>query len=173
MRGQGIGGHTLPNKGATDNWITPRHVVDALGPFGLDPCACSPQPWPCADESYTAADDGLSQEWRGRVWLNPPYSQAALWLEKLADYGCGTALIFARTETEMFRQHVWEQASGLLFLHGRLYFHKPDGSRAKGNSGGPSVLVAYGEYNAERLYTSGLKGSFVKQWRQPRGTGER
>ena len=24
---------------------------------------------------YTKDDDGLSKEWWGRVWLNPPYSQ--------------------------------------------------------------------------------------------------
>jgi len=162
---KGIGGHTLPNAGATDSWITPRIIVESLGRFDLDPCQCIPQPWACASSAYTIDDDGLSKPWNGRVWLNPPYSDAAAWLERLASHGTGTALIFARTETEMFQRHVWRSASGILFLWGRLFFHRPDGSRAKGNSGGPSVLVAYGEDDADRLRRSGLAGSFVRNWR--------
>lgn len=30
---RGIGGHTSPNRGATDSWITPKHIIAALGPF--------------------------------------------------------------------------------------------------------------------------------------------
>lgn len=160
----GIGGHTLPNKGATDSWITPRTIIEALGPFDLDPCQCVPQPWPCAENAFTIEDDGLMQRWQGRVWLNPPYSDATRWLSRLADHGVGTALIFARTETEMFVKHVWNRASGILFIHGRLFFHTPHGSRAKGNSGGPSVLVAYGADDAQKLRTSGIRGSFCEGW---------
>lgn len=158
----GIGGHTTPNKGATDSWISPQKIVEALGPFDLDPCACSPQPWPCAARSFTIEDDGLSQLWSGRVWLNPPYSQVWRWMERLGDHGSGTALIFARTETEGFVEQVWSRATAVMFLHGRLFFHKPDGSRAKGNSGGPSYLVAYGESDALLLRQSGLAGSIVR-----------
>jgi hypothetical protein len=162
--GRGIGGHCSPNRGLTDSWITPRAVVESLGQFDLDPCACTPQPWPCARDSYTIDTDGLTQEWFGRVWLNPPYSNAARWLEKLAAHGDGIALIFARTETEMFRRFVWGKASGLMFLSGRLHFYKPNGERAKGNSGGPSVLVAYGNDNVVSLRNSGLSGSVVSGW---------
>ena len=69
--GKGIGGHTRAHRGATDDWITPPHIVGALGRFDLDPCACIPQPWPCADTSYNLDDDGLARPWAGRIWLNP------------------------------------------------------------------------------------------------------
>lgn len=164
----GIGSHTAPNKGATDSWITPRLIIDALGPFDLDPCECTPQPWSCARQSFTVSDNGLTSTWAGRVWLNPPYSEAGKWLKRLADHGRGTALIFARTETADFREYVWKRASALLFLWGRLHFYHPNGSKAKGNSGGPSVLVAYGRSDAEILKTCGLSGAFVSS----RLTGE-
>jgi hypothetical protein len=108
-------------------------------------------------------DDGLTAEWEGRVWLNPPYSfEAWVWLEKLAAHGRGTALIFARTETAGFVEQVWGKATGLLFLHGRLHFHYPDGRRAKANSGAPSVLVAYGEDDAAILRSCALGGTYVE-----------
>lgn len=164
MTAKGIGGHTLPNKGATDSWITPREIVTALGEFDLDPCQCVPQPWPCAKAFFTEEDNGLMQPWNGRVWLNPPYSKAEQFLQRLADHGRGTALIFARTETEMFKRFIWERASAVMFLWGRLYFHYPDGTRANGNSGAPSVLVTFGARDAAALLTSNLGGSVVQDW---------
>lgn len=160
-----IGSHTRPHAGLTDSWITPKEIIDTLGPFDLDPCQCEQQPWPCANRFYTIKDNGLEQPWNGRVWLNPPYGpEAKHWLYKLASHNHGTALVFARTETEMFVKEVWNYASAILFIAGRLHFYYPDGTRAKGNSGGPSVLVAYGEYDARRLYESGIKGAFIKDW---------
>lgn len=164
----GIGSHTRAVRGQTDDWITPPEIITALGgsmSFTLDPCASLNQPWPCAKSHYDIVRNGLSPNcpWRGRVWLNPPYGQqTGRWLERLADHGHGTALIFARTETEMFHRFVWERAAALLFLEGRLYFHTPDGKRANGNAGGPSVIVAYGESDSAILRRCGLKGAFVK-----------
>lgn len=160
----GIGSHTNPNKGATDSWITPKSIIDALGHFDLDPCQCAQQPWKCAAFSYTERENGLIQPWRGRVWLNPPYSDAWTWMDRLATHGHGTALIFARTDVKGFVEQVWERADSVMFLHGRLFFHHPDGSRAKGNSGGPSCLVAYGEYDVKRLWESKLIGTIVSGW---------
>jgi hypothetical protein len=158
---KGIGGHHSPNRGATDSWITPPHLVEPLGQFDLDPCECKPQPWKLAAAGYTIEDDGLRMPWAGRVWLNPPYSNAWEWLAKLATHGRGTALIFARTETAGFVSHVWKRSTAILFLHGRLHFHHPDGTRATGNSGGPSCLVAYGNEDAAALLSSGIAGSLV------------
>jgi hypothetical protein len=118
---------------------------------------------PTAKARFTRRDDGLAQRWFGRVWLNPPYSSNVIgrWLARLAEHGTGTALIFARTETEMFFRSVWVRASGCLFLRGRLNFHYPDGRRAKANSGAPSVLCAYGRDDLDCLAGCGLDGKLV------------
>ncbi len=150
----------------THDWITPRHVLDALGApdaFDLDPCQSKTQPWPCARRGIVWPEDGLAAEWSGRVWLNPPYSvHASAFMAKLAAHGCGTALIFARTDTVMFHRHVWGVASAILFLQGRLFFHRPDGRRADANAGGPSCLIAYGARDADALALCGLPGYLVR-----------
>lgn len=160
-----MGGHQSPRAG-TDVWLTPPHVIDALGGasmFDLDPCAAPPpRPWDTAKAHFDQHDNGLMRPWSGRIWLNPPYGETGKWLTRLADHGDGVALIFARTETEMFFECVWGRASAILFLFGRLNFCRPNGTRAKANSGAPSVLVAYGEAEAERLRNCSLPGKWVR-----------
>lgn len=152
---------------SSDSWITPPWLIDRLGPFDLDPCESNPQPWPCAARSYR--EHGLMLPWEGFVWCNPPYGRATkAWLHRLALHDHGIALVFARTETEAFASAVWPYASALLFLRGRLTFFRPDGSapRAGGNSGGPSVLIAYGSEARRRLHDAGDLGAVVL--REPR-----
>jgi hypothetical protein len=148
---------------ATHVWLTPPDILQELGQFDLDPCAApEPRPWPTARQHYVEADDGLSKPWHGRVWLNPPYgSHAGAWMERMAQHRVGIALLFARTDTLVFHRHVWPYATGLLFLSGRPHFHLPTGERAKGNSGGPIVLVAYGDADADVLERCNLPGHYV------------
>lgn len=165
---KGIGGHHS-TQSQSDDWIIPPHLIQALGEFDLDPCQSLTQPWPCARRGFTIIDNGLLQKWLGRVYCNPPYSQKAWpFLQRLAAHRNGIGLLFGRTETQMFSQHIWQQADAILFLAGRLTFYRPDGSKAKGNSGGPSVLIAYGEQNVDSLRRCGLRGSLVTQWEQLR-----
>jgi len=145
-----------------DEWLTPPWIVEALGPFDLDPCAPIVRPWPTAGRHFTIDDNGLNREWAGRVWLNPPYGrETGKWLARLAGHGSGIALIFARTETEMFHTHVWEKSDSILFLRGRLHCHHVDGARARANAGGPSCLVAYSEYDTDILAGSQIPGRLV------------
>ena len=145
-----------------DEWLTPPEILRELGHFYLDPCSPIERPWPTAEQHYTITDNGLLQHWQGRVWCNPPYGlEAARWLARCAEHGNAVALIFARTETRMFFEYVWPRADAMLFLEGRLHFHHVDGSRARANSGAPSVLVAYGENNARVLLHCGIPGAFV------------
>jgi hypothetical protein len=74
----------------------------------------------------------------------------------------GTALTFARTDTDAFHRYVWDMATAVLFLRGRITFHKPDLSAPVGNSGAASVLAAYGEEDARILANSGLPGKFIR-----------
>lgn len=154
-------GHSARSR--TDEWLTPPSLIAALGEFDLDPAAPAVRPWPTARQHYTEADNGLLLPWHGRIWLNPPYSNPLIgrFMGRMAEHGCGTALIFARTETETFFRFVWEAATALRFLAGRLHFHKVDGSRAPGNAGAPSVLVAYGDSDAQVLGDCSIEGQFV------------
>jgi len=170
IKAHGMGGHQSTAM-LSDEWLTPPDLLAALGPFDLDPCACpEPRPWPTAAVHYVKENDGLSKPWRGRAWLNPPYGGPSVigpWMRRMVVHGKGTALIFARTETEVFFETVWGAAAAVLFLRGRLYFHRPDGARARANAGAPSCLVAYGAEDAERLGNSGISGCFVAIGRRP------
>ena len=157
--------HTRREGVTTDSWITPKPLLDRLGPFDLDPCACIPQPWPTAKRMLTELDDGLMAKWEGHVWMNPPYGKSLdAWLNRLSVHNDGIALVFARTETRAFFRFVWPFASALLFLRGRLTFFRPDGSESDvgHNSGGPSVLIGYGERAAKKLHECSDLGALVK-----------
>lgn len=158
---KGMGSHQS-HKMIKDEWLTPPEIIKSLGIFDLDPCAPVNRPWDTAKNHYTILGDGLSRDWYGRIWCNPPYGkETGVWLSKLAEHGNGVALIFARTETAMFFSEVWGKADALLFLEGRLYFHHADGAKATANALAPSVLVAYGKNNAEALSHCGVKGQFI------------
>ncbi len=143
-------------------WLTPPHVVAALGEFDLDPCGAPGHVLARRTYILENGDDGLRDPWEGRVWLNPPYGvHAEPFLRRLADHGTGTALIFACTETRVFHALVWERATAVLFLRGRLNFLDADGVPAKANAGAPSCLIAYGAGDAAALLASGLPGKLV------------
>lgn len=144
--------------GKCDEWITPRWILDVLGAFDLDPCAAVDQPWPTARRMLTIADDGLSAEWGGRIWCNPPFNryERPKWMARMAAHNNGILLIPAACETGAFTSFVWGKASGVLMLDRRPHFCTVDGREAKANSGCTICLVAYGKQNLAALITSGL-----------------
>lgn len=159
MRRNGMGSHQSA-KAVKTEWLTPPWVLEKLIEFDLDPCAPVNRPWDMAKNHYTVLDNGLQKEWFGRVWLNPPYDNAGQWLSRLHEHGNGIALIFARTETEVFFSEVWNKADAILFIKNRLFFHHVTGERAKSNGGAPSVLIAYGKEMAEYLKNCSIEGKF-------------
>lgn len=166
-RSLGIGGHHSPVS-MKDEWLTPPRILQALGgadSFDLDPCAPVERPWPTAKKHYTIQDNGLRKPWSGRIFLNPPYGAPKVigpWLRRMAAHGCGVALTFARTETGIFHETIWEAATAALFLRGRLFFFDVAGREADHNAGAPSVLAAYGVDDASRLEACGIIGKFVR-----------
>lgn len=164
MKKKGMSSHqSTPQAGKiNDEWLTPPWIIEALGLLDLDPCTPDRMPWQTAKVRYCRSEDGLTKPWFGNIWLNPPYSCIKTWMKKISDYGNGIALIFARTETEFFFDYVWPKADAILFVKGRIYFHYPDGSKAKANGGAPSVLVAYGPENADLLQKAKIPGKFIR-----------
>lgn len=153
-------------QGGTNTWLTPRWILDALGPFDLDPCAHSR--WPiAATHYYWPEQDGLWLPWDGRVWCNPPYGdEAKPFVERLALHGNGILLTFARTETEWFRR-IWETADAIMFLWPRVKFLT--GELVESDSGmAPSILAAFGIQNVNCLREAkargAIKGALVTGW---------
>jgi len=146
-----------------EEWMTPPYVVEALAcDFAIDPCAEEGSFKQYAGAIFTKEQDGLKQPWVGRVWCNPPYGKkAGAFLKKLKEHNDGIALIFARTETRVWFDHIWNDATALFFIKGRLSFYSKEGVKG-GTAGSPSVLVAYSEDCANILKNCSLKGKYVE-----------
>lgn len=74
---------------SSDDYYTPRWVFDRMSiRFDLD-VAAPPGgvPWVPTDHHFTLAEDGLAQSWRGRVWMNPPFSKPSPWVRKFIAHG--------------------------------------------------------------------------------------
>lgn len=54
----GIGSHQSARM-KNDEWLTPPHVLKALGTFNLDPCAPIKRPWEMAEQHYTVQDNDI------------------------------------------------------------------------------------------------------------------
>ena len=112
----------------SDEWPTDPVFMAALaarfGGFDLDPCATAENAK--APRYFTRADDGLAQEWRGRVYMNPPYGRTiGLWMAKAWEASQTTAelvvcLVPARTDTAWW--HDCAARGEVEFLRGRLRF---------------------------------------------------
>jgi hypothetical protein len=149
------------NTDNNDTWLTPPEIIKSLGEFDLDPCSPINRPWNTAKNHFTIEDDGLSKEWFGRVWLNPPYGRAMeLWLEKMSRYLNGIGLLFARTETKAFQNYIFPFADSLFFIKGRLSFYTVEGVKG-GSSAAPSLLIGYNEANSDVIADSGLQGAHI------------
>jgi hypothetical protein len=147
--------------GASDEWYTPPHVFDALDTsFTMD--VASPGaaivPWIPAGHHITC--DGLSCEWQGFVWMNPPFggrNSLSPWLAKFFEHGDGIALVPDRTsapwwqafapraDLALFARRKWK------FLDGRTGL--PGNSPAQG-----TVLLAVGAEAIGSLHRAAARG---------------
>ena len=148
--GHGTGYVATATSSASPEWPTPQWLVDQLAAefapagFDFDPAATpenAKAPMFC-----TLADDGLSQRWKGRVWLNPPYGRAiGDWMAKArAEVAAGNAgivvcLVPARVDTRWWRDSL-AVASLVRIWPGRIAF--ADGTQP---APFPSAIIVFGE----------------------------
>lgn len=151
------------SKNTTDEWYTPKELIDSLGEFDLDPCAPVKPLWITAKNMYDKKMDGLKQKWEGRVWLNPPYSRPLieLFMKKMAEHNNGIALLFNRLDSVMMQEVVLKKATSMKILRKRIRFYRPDGTQG-GSPGCGSILFAFGEYNDRILQENNLEGIYIK-----------
>lgn len=148
---------------STDEWYTPLEIIEALGSFDLDPCAPVKPLYQTAKVMYNKNDDGLKQSWSGRVWLNPPYSRPLIeqFVKRMAEHGNGIALLFNRCDSKMFQDIIFQKATAMKFLRNRIRFYRENGERG-GSPGCDSILIAFGEDNAEILRTCSIEGKYIR-----------
>ena len=143
-----------------DEYYTPKEIIEALGRFDLDPATPVNPRWRTADVMYTKEDDGLSKEWFGRVFLNPPYSRPLIeqFMQKMAAHGNGIALVVPKLGTKMFRDVVFPSCTAMYILSERIKFYDVNWVQQKSPIC-QSMLIAFGEENKEAIRRSGLKGT--------------
>ena len=125
---------------ATDEWATPPGFAEKYSPFDLDPAATVDNAR--APKFFTKVECGLTQEWRGRVWLNPPYGRTiGLWVKKAVESAHQGAtvvcLLPARTDTRWWHDYVIPYGK-IEFLRGRLKF-----GGCKNSAPFPSCVVTF------------------------------
>jgi phage N-6-adenine-methyltransferase len=117
---------------------TPVEYIEAarrvLGEIDLDPASSEiAQRLVMARHYFTIDDDGLKQEWFGRVWMNPPYHRELLplFVNKLVnEYNAGrvqSAIMLTNncTDTQWFHE-AEEACSAICFTNGRINFYRPN-----------------------------------------------
>lgn len=135
---------------------TPPELFEALSfTFDLDPCSPGKdKSFVPAYQHYTVKDDGLLREWNGTVFLNPPISSVAAWLERLAKHGDGIALVTLRPDASWF-QDAAQEASAVCLVSDKVQFFK-GGKTKKFATGTQVALLAYGDKAKEIILTSEL-----------------
>ena len=145
-------------------WLTPPKIIEALGTFDLDPCCPPTMPWRTAAQMVHWPNDGLKANWTGkRVWLNPPYGRESIpFLKKMAEHKNGIALLFGRTDTFSWHEHVFPHCYSVMFMRGRIRFLTESGIEA-GSANAPSCLVAFSIEDHDKLSNSGISGFIMKR----------
>ncbi len=157
--------HVAHNSG-NNEWYTPEEYITAakgvLGSIDLDPASSVvANEIVGASDYYTADDDGLSQEWIGKVWMNPPYESSLIveFARKLCDHCLSgdvpeaIVLVNNATETGWF-QSLAGIASSICFPRSRVRFWKPNGEKGAPLQGQAILYIGHNQ--------SGFNQSFGK-----------
>ncbi len=136
------------------DWATPPPFLEWLAErFGfepdLDPAAAAHNTK--APHYFTEAQNGLFQNWFGKVWINPPFGAALpTWIDKCIlesqrdEVECVFCLIPARTDTKYFHEKIARHASYIYFVKGRFEFRfDSEIKNPKGCALFPSMLVIF------------------------------
>jgi len=161
--------HELLTSSASSEHPTPQWLVDQLarefGKFDLDPAATAANAK--APRFYAEADDGLSQPWAGRIFLNPPYGRTiGLWLAKATQVGADGHLVVALVPARSTGTRWWIEAVRAAslpprFIPGRLV--NPETGRQWTI---PAAILVFGPVHG-RHGTEAVRCTVCSEWFWP------
>ena len=139
---------------ATPAWLIALLHAALGGLFSLDPCSGA-EDTPIGSTRFTKETNGLRQSWLGyeTIYVNPPYSDLASWLEKIVvemsksdpdSPGLILCLLPSYASSSEAFQNYAREASYISFIDGRLTFQGQD-SQAPFSS----LLVVFGDLDEE------------------------
>jgi phage N-6-adenine-methyltransferase len=138
----------------SDEYYTPQWIFKALNiKFDLDVSAPkNGVPWLPAQNHYSIEDNGLTQDWYGKVWMNPPYSKPTPWINRFIEHGNGVALLpFMKSK---WFELIWEKADLIVALPTNLKFeHREMGLKPIYS---PCFIASIGSYCTDYLKQSGI-----------------
>jgi len=144
--------------GKVEFYTDPKFVDAArlvMGSIDLDPASSEiANRTVKADRFFTKEDDGLKQQWSGRVWMNHPFSktQNAEWIKKLVlhfllgDISEALCICYASTSEKWFQPLMQFPQ---CFLSPRTNYFSPDGVKLSGVTKGS--VVTYLGNNTDRF----------------------
>ena len=123
-------------------WATPQAFFDKYNEiykFDTDVCAISENAK--CQKYFTPEENGLSKEWIGNCWMNPPYGrEIKKWVKKAYESSLNGAtvvcLLPARTDTAWWHDYCIN--GKIEFIRGRLKF-----GNAKTSAPFPSAVVTF------------------------------
>lgn len=128
----------------SNEWYTPIEFISAarsvMGSIDVDPASNdTAQEQIQAGDYFTKERDGLAQEWKGNVWLNPPYGDPLPWVEKLlSEFEVGRtkqAILLVNTaNSPQWSRLLWHSMFTVCLLDRRVRFWRPDRTEAKGTA---------------------------------------
>jgi len=155
----------------SNDYYTPADYVAAvrevMGDIDLDPASCAKANKTVkAKEFYSEKDDGLNQDWYGRVFLNPPYGKlgsafAAKLYESLGS-GVDEAVLLVNsraTDADWFQPCF----NGVIcFTDHRIDFDSPEEKPTSSTHG--SCFVYFGPHEEKFAEVFAKYGNVVKRW---------
>jgi ParB family transcriptional regulator, chromosome partitioning protein len=113
-------------------WYTPPYIIelarDVMGSIDTDPASCDlAQEWIKASVFYTLSNSGLSRNWSGNVWLNPPFNNVKSFvphlLTNINNLWVTQAILLTHNCTDSRWWHMAaDMAQAVCFTKGRLSF---------------------------------------------------
>jgi len=156
------------------DWGTPQAFFDYIQyefqvQFTLDACASAhnyKHPVFFSEErSALKTTWGRKSGVFNEVWLNPPFGKGGKLQRQFLEHASKQAqagvcrvfaLIPARTDTKLFHDIIWHEASAVYFIKGRLNFEHDDRT-PRGSAPFPSMLVIFdGCINGDGPFVSAL-----------------